>query len=152
MNVDAETIQMRLGAVSELTENEEMFYNLQTVVGRALDVDHLLAQCVQIPKQETVKTAESKITTVIYLKHTLELVNPLKAALVDSQNTLLKAYHKVSKCTCRISCIWGYQCWYFMSVEDQDLDYTGTWQMSVLYYFSHWMIPGLNFYSRRYAV
>ncbi len=86
---------MRLEAVTELTENEEMFYNLQCVVGRALDVDHLLSMCVQIPKQETVKTAENKITTVIYLKHTLELVEPLRAALANCNDTLLKAYHKV---------------------------------------------------------
>lgn len=51
--------------------------------------------CVQLPKQETVKTAESKITTVIYLKHTLELVEPLRLALKDTEAELFKAYYEV---------------------------------------------------------
>lgn len=50
--------------------------------------------CVQLPKQETVKTAESKITTVIYLKHTLELVEPLRTALQDTEADLFKAYYE----------------------------------------------------------
>lgn len=65
------------------------------MVGRFLDVDHLTSMCVQIPKQETVKTAESKITTVIYLKHTLELVEPLRLALKDTEAELFKAYYEV---------------------------------------------------------
>lgn len=67
-----------------------------TVIGRFLDVDHLTSMCVQIPKQETVKTAESKITTVIYLKHTLELVEPLRVVLKDTEAELLKAYYEVN--------------------------------------------------------
>lgn len=68
-----------------------------TVIGRFLDVDHLTSMCVQIPKQETVKTAESKITTVIYLKHTLELVEPLRIALKDTEAELLKVYYEVNE-------------------------------------------------------
>ena len=51
--------------------------------------------CIQVPKTETVKTAESKITNVIYLKHTLELVDPLREALKDCKNALFTAYYKV---------------------------------------------------------
>ena len=67
------------------------------MIGRFLDVDHLTSMCVQIPKQETVKTAESKITTVIYLKHTLELVEPLRDSLKDTETQLFKAYHEVNR-------------------------------------------------------
>lgn len=91
---DLETITMRQDAVGELTEKEEVFYNLQTVIGQFPDVDHLLALLLQIPKQETIKIAESKITNIIYLKHTLELIEPLKEALKDCENPLLKAYCK----------------------------------------------------------
>lgn len=73
---------------------EVVFSNL-IVVGRFLDIDHLTSMCVQLPKQETVKTAESKITTVIYLKHTLELVEPLRLALKDTEAELFKAYYEV---------------------------------------------------------
>lgn len=65
------------------------------VLGRFLDVDHLTSMCVQIPKQETVKTAESAISAIICLKHTLELVEPLCDALKETETPLLKAYHEV---------------------------------------------------------
>lgn len=91
---DAETTNVRLDCVAELTDKEELFYGLQSVVGRFLDIDHLTSMCVQLPKQETVKTAESKITTVIYLKHTLELVEPLRLALKDTEAELFKAYYE----------------------------------------------------------
>ena len=95
LHVDLETVSMRLDAVAELTDNEELFYNLQSVLGRFLDVDHLLSLCVQIPKQETVKTAESKITNIIHLKHSLELLEPLQEALRGSRNKLFSAYATV---------------------------------------------------------
>ncbi|XP_027047285.1 mutS protein homolog 4-like [Pocillopora damicornis] len=91
---DAETTNVRLDCIGELTNKEELFYGLQSVIGRFLDIDHLTSMCVQLPKQETVKTAESKITTVIYLKHTLELVEPLRTALQDTEADLFKAYYE----------------------------------------------------------
>ena len=93
---DLETVSMRLDAVAELTDNEELFYSLQSVLGRFLDVDHLLSLCVLVPKQETVKTAESKITNIIHLKHSLELLDPLQQALRGSRNKLFSAYATVS--------------------------------------------------------
>ena len=80
--------------IVQMNLTEVVFSNL-VVVGRFLDIDHLTSMCVQLPKQETVKTAESKITTVIYLKHTLELVEPLRLALKDTEAELFKAYYEV---------------------------------------------------------
>lgn len=57
-------------------------------------MDHLISLCVQIPKHETVKTAENKITHIIHLKHVLELVEPLRTALADGEHSLLKAYYE----------------------------------------------------------
>ncbi|XP_046376598.2 mutS protein homolog 4-like isoform X1 [Haliotis rufescens] len=91
---DFETICTRQDIVAELTEKEEIFLNLQSVVSRFLDIDHLISLCVQLPKQETLKTAESKITNIIHLKHTLELVSHLTEFLKDCENDLLKAYCK----------------------------------------------------------
>ena len=93
---DIETITTRHEVVAELIEKEEVFYNLQAVIGRFLDIDHLLSLCVQVPKQENVKTAESKITNIILLKHTLELVGPLQEAVGHCENPLMKALYKVS--------------------------------------------------------
>ncbi|XP_052784733.1 mutS protein homolog 4-like [Mya arenaria] len=92
---DPDTITLRQDVVSELIEKSEVFYNLQAVISRFLDVDHLLSLCVQVPKQENIKTAENKITNVMYLKHTLELVPPLRDALGDCENPLFKASYKL---------------------------------------------------------
>lgn len=89
---DMETINLRLECVQELTENEDMFYNVESVLKRFLDVDHLLSLCVQIPKHDSVKVAESRITKIIQLKHTLELVQPLQMAIKSSVNPLLSAF------------------------------------------------------------
>lgn len=69
------------------------------MVARFLDVDHLISACIQIPKQETVKLAENRITYVIQLKHVLELLEPLRAALGEGMNPLLKACREVSVCS-----------------------------------------------------
>ncbi|XP_042853536.1 mutS protein homolog 4 isoform X2 [Panthera tigris] len=90
--VDIETINMRLDCVQELLQDEELFFGLQSVISRFLDTEQLLSVLVQIPKQDTVNAAESKITNLIYLKHTLELVDPLKIALKNCNTTLLRAY------------------------------------------------------------
>nr|XP_025972195.1 mutS protein homolog 4 [Dromaius novaehollandiae] len=90
--VDAETINTRLDCVQELLQDEEMFFGLQA--GNSL----FLNKYIQTPPTfvnffQQVKTAESKITNLIYLKHTLELVEPLKAALRNCSTPLLKAYY-----------------------------------------------------------
>uniref|UniRef100_UPI00398F1709 mutS protein homolog 4 isoform X1 n=1 Tax=Pristiophorus japonicus TaxID=55135 RepID=UPI00398F1709 len=90
--VDVETITTRLDCVQELLEDEDLFFSLQSVISRFLDTDQLLSVLVQIPKQDTVQAAESKITNLIYLKHTLELVEPLQGTLKSCKTPLLKAY------------------------------------------------------------
>ncbi|XP_062517164.1 mutS protein homolog 4-like [Corticium candelabrum] len=91
---DVETISLRLDCVAELIEKEDLYFRIQGVLVRFLDVERALASCVQIPKQETVKTAEHRIANVIDLKHTLELVEPLRDALRDGENSLLVAYEQ----------------------------------------------------------
>ncbi|XP_065836479.1 mutS protein homolog 4-like isoform X2 [Oscarella lobularis] len=109
---DIETIELRLDCVTELTEKEvisrlflknhlialflkDLFCNLQTVLSRFLDVDRALASCAHIPKEETAKTAEQRITNIVYVKHTLELVDPLKTALSDAESVLLTAHKEL---------------------------------------------------------
>nr|XP_020758667.1 mutS protein homolog 4 isoform X2 [Odocoileus virginianus texanus] len=91
--VDVETINMRLDCVQELLQDEELFFGLQSVIAKFLDTEQLLSVLVQIPKQDTVNAAESKITNLIYLKHTLELVDPLKITLKNCNTPLLRAYY-----------------------------------------------------------
>ncbi|XP_053326326.1 mutS protein homolog 4 [Spea bombifrons] len=89
---DLETLSTRLDCVQELLEDEEMYFGLQSVLSRFLDTEHLLSNIVQIPKQDTDKAADAKISYLISLKHTLELIDPLKAALKNCKTHLLKAY------------------------------------------------------------
>lgn len=90
--VDVDTINIRLDSIQELLQDEELFFGLKNAIGHFLDVDQLLSVLVQIPKQETVQVAEAKITHVIQLKHTLDLVPQLRAALKNCNTALLKAY------------------------------------------------------------
>jgi len=98
MCTDAATINTRLDVVEELTQREDLFQGLRAVLGRFLDVDHLLSMCVQVPKEETLKTADNWITTIIYLKHTLEEVEALRMVLcaTETDNVLLKSYQTVN--------------------------------------------------------
>jgi len=86
--------------VEELTQKEELFQGLRSVLARFLDVDHLLSMCVQVPKEETLKTTDNRITTIIYLKHTLEEVEALRMVLcaTETDNELLKSYQTVIIC------------------------------------------------------
>ena len=92
------------------------------VLGRFLDIDHITSMCIQVPKTETVKTAESKITNVIYLKHTLELVDPLREALRNCKNPLFTAYYQVRSWIIKLA-YYLYRssnmntCWYSVPLE-----------------------------------
>ena len=86
---------LRQAAVSELINDGASLLCLRNVVACFLDTEQLLSICIQVPKQGTLKFAENKITNIIHLKHTLELVQPLQNALQDCENELFKAYHTV---------------------------------------------------------
>ncbi|KAG8437188.1 hypothetical protein GDO86_008035, partial [Hymenochirus boettgeri] len=90
---DIETINTRLDCVQEFLHNEELFFSLQSALSRFLDTEHLLSNLIQIPKQDTDKATEAKISYIISLKHTLELVDPLKTVLKNCKTPLLKAYY-----------------------------------------------------------
>uniref|UniRef100_A0A3Q2XGU5 DNA mismatch repair protein n=1 Tax=Hippocampus comes TaxID=109280 RepID=A0A3Q2XGU5_HIPCM len=88
--IDVDTINIRLDTIQEMLQNEELFFGLKNAIGHFLDIDQLLSVLVQVPKQETV--AEAKITHVIQLKHTLDLVPQLRVVLKNCNTALLKAY------------------------------------------------------------
>ncbi|XP_056248692.1 mutS protein homolog 4 isoform X3 [Seriola aureovittata] len=90
--VDVDTINIRMDTIQELLRDEELFFGLKNAIGHFLDIDQLLSVLVQIPKQETVQVAEAKITHVIQLKHTLDLVPRLRMVLKNCNTALLKAY------------------------------------------------------------
>lgn len=89
---DEETIRLRQLSVMEMTEKEEIFFNLQSVVGKFIDIGYIVSLCIQTPKQETARTAESKLNCVLMLKHVLQLVTPLREYLSNCENQLFKTY------------------------------------------------------------
>ncbi|XP_077394456.1 mutS protein homolog 4 [Festucalex cinctus] len=89
--IDVDTINVRLDAIQEILQNEELFFGLKNAIGHFLDIDQLLSVLVQVPKQETAQIAEAKITHVIQLKHTLDLVPQLRVVLNNCNTALLKA-------------------------------------------------------------
>ncbi|XP_071983700.1 mutS protein homolog 4 isoform X2 [Engystomops pustulosus] len=91
--IDLETINTRLDCVQEFLQDEELFFSLQSVISRFLDTEQLLSNLIQIPKQDAEKAADTKITYLISLKHTLELVEPLKDVLKNCRAPLLRAYY-----------------------------------------------------------
>ncbi|KAF8773833.1 MutS protein like protein [Argiope bruennichi] len=92
---DLNTINTRLDCISELIEKEELFYNLKSVIGKFVDTENLLSLCVQIPKEENVRSCEQKIANVICMKHTLELVKPLHNCLSSCSNGLFQTYFRI---------------------------------------------------------
>ena len=97
VRTDVEMINSYLDVVEEISQKEDLFEGLRTVLGRFLDVNHLLSMCVQVPKEETVKTMDNCITTIICLKNTLEEVDALRMVLcgTDTDNALLILYQTV---------------------------------------------------------
>nr|XP_039269249.1 mutS protein homolog 4-like [Styela clava] len=97
---DLETITSRHDCVQELTDEKDLFYGLKACLDRFdVDLDHLLSSLVQIPKQETERTAENKITSCILLKHILQLVPALEETLTNARSELFQAYHATMKDT-----------------------------------------------------
>ncbi|GFT87305.1 mutS protein homolog 4 [Nephila pilipes] len=92
---DFNTINTRLDCISELIDKEELFYDLKSVIGKFVDTEHLLSLCIQIPKEESVRSCEQKIANVICMKHTLELVKPLCNCLASCSNALFQTYFQI---------------------------------------------------------
>jgi DNA mismatch repair protein MSH4 len=64
-------------------------------MSRMLGVEQLVTLCVHLNREENVRLIEYKITQVIYLKHTLELVAPLRELLEPCTSEPFAQYHQV---------------------------------------------------------
>jgi DNA mismatch repair protein MSH4 len=83
-----------LDTVEELLKNESHLYALNNILSQFIDVEHLLSLCIQLNKQETPKLAENKILHTLYLKHTIELIDPLRELLKSGSSKLMKTYYE----------------------------------------------------------
>ncbi|KAF9990044.1 MutS protein msh4 [Mortierella antarctica] len=88
------TINTRLDCVQELSQEEEMFFELKRSLKAFHDVDYLITSFIQVPSKPTIKHSEQMINHIINLKHTLRTFAGVAQALVGGQNTLLRSTHK----------------------------------------------------------
>ena len=80
-----------------MIQNEDLFYGLKSILTQFVDIEHLLSLFVQLNKCENAKDSESKILNTLYLKHTLELIQPFREILGKFNSKLLKAYCNVER-------------------------------------------------------
>ncbi|ROT76801.1 putative mutS protein-like 4 [Penaeus vannamei] len=88
-HADVPTINARLNALQYLVDNPDLFYTLQSILGRFPDIDWLLSMCAQLHKEDTEQRCELRLNYVISLKNTLELLDPLASTLADATDPLL---------------------------------------------------------------
>lgn len=65
------------------------------LVSRMLDIDYLIGLCVQVSKNQTLRFAEYKLAQMITLKHTLELIEPMRNNLKIFKAPLCRSWYKV---------------------------------------------------------
>jgi hypothetical protein len=92
-------------------QSQPLFFESEAILSRFLDLDQLITLCIQacfsvaiitlpltqallsqIPKQETVRVAENNIQNIIYLKHSLTLVEPMRQLLRAATSPLMVAF------------------------------------------------------------
>lgn len=61
-----------------------------------MDTEQILSLCVKIDKEKNIRNSEQKISNVIYLKHSLDLITPLHTFLGRAKNALFQTYYQVS--------------------------------------------------------
>ncbi|CAD5119711.1 DgyrCDS8301 [Dimorphilus gyrociliatus] len=92
--IDPGTIESRYDTVAVLLSDENLYHSLKSVISSCVDLDHLISLCIQIPKYETIKNYEYRITNVICLKHMLNLVDPICEALKGTDDQLLSCFRE----------------------------------------------------------
>uniref|UniRef100_A0A8C4ZM56 MutS homolog 4 n=1 Tax=Gadus morhua TaxID=8049 RepID=A0A8C4ZM56_GADMO len=94
--LDVDTISLRLDAIQELLQEEELFYGLRNAIGNFLDIDQLLSVLVQIPKQETVCGVDTLLLVILFFcmvlkKCTTALLKAYSTSLEDNRfDTILE--------------------------------------------------------------
>ncbi|KDR12561.1 MutS protein-like protein 4, partial [Zootermopsis nevadensis] len=86
-----ETILTRLDCVQEILESSELNLALESLMPKFCDVNHLLALCMQMPRQDSKEVAETQMKYTLLLKTTLEILPTLRLALQNCESRFLCA-------------------------------------------------------------
>ncbi|KAG0190872.1 MutS protein msh4 [Apophysomyces sp. BC1034] len=92
---DIETINARLDTVQELTENEEMLFEIKSSLESFADLDRIVADIIRLPAKTMVHHTETKINQVVMLKTTLSAIQNVQSCLCNAESALLQNLEKV---------------------------------------------------------
>ena len=81
---DLATLEMRLDTVEALLAGEAAFLALSERLGKLRDTDAIFSSLVAVPRVATPRTARAALAAVIGLKHTLELLPSIAAAITPA--------------------------------------------------------------------
>ncbi|VDM24478.1 unnamed protein product [Toxocara canis] len=91
-STDAPVINARCDAVQDLIGDQPKLERLRAIISGACDIQQLVTVCCYLEKGTTsIQNAEQKLSQVLNLKDTLNLIDPLKKALKSSRSTILRA-------------------------------------------------------------
>ncbi|KAK9377113.1 muts domain V-domain-containing protein [Lipomyces chichibuensis] len=92
---DKATLESRLDALEELTQNEELFFACQSSLKPFQDLDRLLTTLISIPTKPSIKFSELRINDIIMLKQSVSCIPVTAVALSSCQSDLLIAIREL---------------------------------------------------------
>uniref|UniRef100_A0A915A031 DNA mismatch repair protein MutS core domain-containing protein n=1 Tax=Parascaris univalens TaxID=6257 RepID=A0A915A031_PARUN len=94
-SADVSVINARCDAVDELLSNQPKLERLRAIISGAYEIQHLVTLCCYLEKEaDSIRSTEQKLSQVLNLKDTLNLIGPLRKALDSSKSTILKACYE----------------------------------------------------------
>lgn len=85
-----DTLSTRYDALEELSTKEEMFFAVRQALKTFLDVDRILTQLILIKTQPSLMESEQAVNSVIMLKQSVMLVQPVFEALTGARSVMLQ--------------------------------------------------------------
>lgn len=73
----------------------QLINQLRSILVQIQDVDQLITLCVHIGRNENIRIAEYKVTQVINLKQTLQLIDPLLKTISSCHSRLFQGFKNV---------------------------------------------------------
>ncbi|KAK9248393.1 DNA mismatch repair protein MutS [Lipomyces tetrasporus] len=92
---DTATLEARLDALEELTQNEELFFSCQSSLKPFQDLDRLLTSLISIPTKPSIKFSEQRINDIILLKQSISCIPTTAAAVHSCRSDLLVAIREL---------------------------------------------------------
>ncbi|KAI1295444.1 MutS -like protein 4 [Halotydeus destructor] len=93
---DLNTITARQDCINELSSNTELRSTLEDAIRSIeVDIDLILANMVQFPKEKSRKAIEQRIDTAIFLKHVFSEVSRFRLALSHGKHPLWRKYFEM---------------------------------------------------------